>query len=143
MRNCEKFPFKLVVKSALLAAILKNQLFFVSAVVHISPIGSAVRHCACNPLSQNATAHIATVAMNDVICFWGAENVEHFLLFALVCTLSANSTLRRKIQVSKVMVCFSILYFMILQCGCNLTQGILIFTPTSIFDKTFFTVILP
>ena len=41
--KCQKFPLKLVVKSALLAAILKNQLFFVSAIVHISRIGSAVR----------------------------------------------------------------------------------------------------
>ena len=52
----------------MLAAILKNQLLFVSAVVHISRIGSAVRHCACNPLSQNTTAHITTAAMDDVIC---------------------------------------------------------------------------
>ena len=41
---------------------------FVSAVVHISRIGRAVRQCACNPLSQNTTAHITTVAMDDVIC---------------------------------------------------------------------------
>ena len=68
MRKYQKFPLKLVVKSDLLAAILKNQLYFVPAVVHISQIGSAVRHCACNPLFQNTTAHITTVAMDDVIC---------------------------------------------------------------------------
>ena len=50
---------------------------FVPAVVHISRIGSAVRHCACNPLSQNTTAHTTTAAMDDV---WDAEVVEHFLL---------------------------------------------------------------
>ena len=27
-----------------------------------------MRHCACNPLSQNTTAHITTVAMDDVFC---------------------------------------------------------------------------
>ena len=68
MRKWQKFPLRLVVKSDLLAVILKNQLFFVSAVVHISRIGIAVRHCACNPLSQNTTAHITAVAMDDVIC---------------------------------------------------------------------------
>ena len=38
-----------------------------------------VRHCACNPLSQNTTAHITTVAMDDVICL-GHRSHRAFLL---------------------------------------------------------------
>ena len=93
MRKCQKFPLKLVVKSALLAAILKNQLYFVSAVVQISRIRSAVRHCACNPLSQNTTAHITTVAMDDIICL-GCQSHQTFFAFSSYFSrlLSANST---------------------------------------------------
>ena len=63
------------------SALLKNQLFFVSAVVHISRIGSAVRHCACNPLSQNTTARITTVAMDDVVCL-GLRSPRAFFAFS-------------------------------------------------------------
>ena len=100
MRKCQKFPLKLVVKSDLLAAILKSQLYFVSAVVHISRIGSAVRHCACNPLSQNTTAHIFTVVMDDVICL-GRRNRRAFFAFSSYFSrpLSANSTQYKSIRV--------------------------------------------
>ena len=43
---------------------------FVSAVVHISRIGSAVHHCACNPLAQNTSAHITMVVMDDANLKW-------------------------------------------------------------------------
>ena len=93
MRKYQKFPLKLVVKSALLAAILKNQLYFLSAVVQISRIRSAVRQCACNPLSQNMTAHITTVAMDDIICL-GSQSHQAFFAFNSYFSrlLSANST---------------------------------------------------
>ena len=56
----------------MLAPILKNQLgfflLFCTSGCPYFPIGSAVRHCACNPLSQNTIAHITKVAMDDVIC---------------------------------------------------------------------------
>ena len=73
--------------------ILKNQLFFVSAVVPISRIWSAVRHCTCNPLSQNTTAHITTVAMDGVICL-GRRNHRASFAFSLYFSrlLSATST---------------------------------------------------
>ena len=51
------------------------------AVVQISQIGSAVRHCACNPLSQNTTAHITTVAMDDVVCL-GRRSRRAFFAFS-------------------------------------------------------------
>ena len=100
MRKCQKFPLKLVVKSALLAAILKSQLYFVSAVVQISQIRSAVRHCACNPLSQNTTAHITTVAMDDIICL-GRQSDRAFFAFSLYFSqlLSANSTKYKSFRV--------------------------------------------
>ena len=41
----------------------KYRIFIIFALVHSSRIGSAVRLCACNPLFQNTTAHITTVAM--------------------------------------------------------------------------------
>ena len=82
MRKCQKFPLKLVVKSALLAAMLKNQLYFVSAVVQISRIRRAVHHCACNPLFQNTTAHITTVAMDYIISL-GCQSHPAFFAFSL------------------------------------------------------------
>ena len=100
MRKCQKFPLKLVVKSALLAAILKNELFFVSAVVHVSRIGSAVRHCARNPLSQNTTAHTATVTMNDVNCL-GRRSCRASFAFSSYFSrpLSTNSTQYKSFRV--------------------------------------------
>ena len=103
MRKCQKFSFKLVVKSALLGAILKNQLIFVSAVVYISRIGSAVRHCACNPLSQNTIAHITAVAMDYVICL-GRRSRRAFFAFSSFFNrlLSANSTQHRQVFPSRI-----------------------------------------
>ena len=99
-RKCQKLPLKLVVKSALLAAILKNQLYFVSAVVHISLIESALRHCACNPLSQNTTAHITTVAMDDVICLGRQSHRASFAFSSYLSRLiSANSTQYKSFRV--------------------------------------------
>ena len=73
---------------------------FVSAVVHIFRIGSAVRHCACNPLSQNTNAHITTVAMDDVI---GLGRRSHRASFAFGSYFSrliaANSTQYKSFQV--------------------------------------------
>ena len=84
-----------MVKSVLLAAILKNELYFVSAVVHISrTINGAVHHCACNPLSQDTAAHIPTVAEDEVICL-GRQSCRTFLLLvrtSISRLLSANST---------------------------------------------------
>ena len=92
MRKCQKYPLKFVAKSAMLASILKNQLCFVSAIVHISRIGSAVRQCACNPLSQNTTAHITTVALDDVICLGRRSHRASFAFGSYLSQLlSANS----------------------------------------------------
>ena len=80
--------------------ILKNQLYFVSAVVHISRIWSAVCHCACNPLSQNTTAHITTVTMDDIICL-GHRSHRAFFAFSSYFNrlLSANSTQYKSFRV--------------------------------------------
>ena len=92
MRKCQKYPLTFVAKSAMLASILKNQLCFVSAIVHISRIGSAVRQCACNPLSQNTTAHITTVALDDVICLGRRSHRASFAFGSYLSQLlSANS----------------------------------------------------
>ena len=81
MRKCQKFPLKLVVKSALLAAILKNQLYFVSVVIQIFRIRSAVQHCTCNPLSQNTIAHNLLLRLLWMVSFvWDAKVIKHFLL---------------------------------------------------------------
>ena len=52
-----------------------------------------MRHCACNPLSQNTTAHITTVAMDDVICL-GHRSRRAFCAFSSYFSrlLSVNST---------------------------------------------------
>ena len=78
-RKCQKFQLKLVVKSAMLATILKNQLFFVSAVVHIS------------------TAHITTVTMDDVVCLERRSRRASFSYFSQ--PLSANSTQYKSFRV--------------------------------------------
>ena len=51
--------------------------FFVSAVVHISRIGSAVRHCPCNPLTRLLIL-LRLLRMTSFV--WEAEVVEHLLL---------------------------------------------------------------
>ena len=103
MRKCQKFPLKLVVKSALLAAILKNQLYFVSVVIQIFRIRSAVQHCTCNPLSQNTIAHnllLCTVAMDGIICL-GYQSHQAFFAFSSYFSqlLSANSSQYKSTQV--------------------------------------------
>ena len=79
MRKCQKFLLKLVVKSAFLAAILKNQLFLCQRFPYFPNRSAVLCHCACNLLSQNTTAHITTVAMDDVICL-GRRNRRAFML---------------------------------------------------------------
>ena len=64
---------------AMLATILKNQLFFVSAVVHIS------------------TAHITTVTMDDVVCLERRSRRASFSYFSQ--PLSANSTQYKSFRV--------------------------------------------
>ena len=92
-RKCQKLPLKLVVKSAMLAAMLKNQLFFVSAIVHISRIGSTVQRGACNPLFQKMTVPITTIAMDDVICLGRRSRRASFAFSSYFSRLSsANST---------------------------------------------------
>ena len=101
MRKCQKFPLKLVIKSDLLADLLMTQLYFVSAAVHISRIGSAVRHCAGNRLLfQNTTVHITAVALEDVICL-GRRSRRAFFTFSLQFSrlLSANSTQNKSFRV--------------------------------------------
>ena len=102
MRKCQKYPLKFVAKSAMLASILKNQLCFVSAIVHISRIGSAVRQCACNPLSQNTTAHITTVALDDVICLGRRSHRASFAFGSYLSQLlSANSAQYKYVGVAQ------------------------------------------
>ena len=63
-----------------------------SAVIHVSRIGSAERHCAYNPLSQNTTAQITTVAMDDVICLGRRSRRASFAFGSYFSRLlSANS----------------------------------------------------
>ena len=73
---------------------------FVSAVAHISRIGSAVRHCVCNPLSQNTTAHITTVAMDDIVSLGRRSRRASFAFRSHFSRLlSANSTQYKSIRV--------------------------------------------
>ena len=99
MSKCQTFPRKLVVKSAMLAAILKNQPLFCVSGCPYFPIGSVVRQCACNPLSQNTTAHITTVAMNDVICLGRRSHRASFAFSSYFSRpLSTNSTLYKSFR---------------------------------------------
>ena len=83
-----------------LVGVLKNQLFFVSTVVHISRIRSAVGHCTCNPLSQNTAANITADTIDDVICL-GRRSRRAFFAFSSYFNrlLSVNSTQYMPIQV--------------------------------------------
>ena len=57
------------------------------------PAVFCVRHCACYPFSQNTTAHITTVAMDDVVCLGRQSRRASFAFSSYFSRLlSANST---------------------------------------------------
>ena len=81
-----------------------NQLYFVSAVVRISRIGSAMRHFACNPLSKMIAAHITTVAMDDIICVGRRSRRASFASSSYFSRLlSASSTQYKSFRVESKM----------------------------------------
>ena len=59
-----------------------------------------MRHCACDPLSPNTTAHIVTVAMDDIICL-GCQSHRTFFAFSSYFSrlLSVNSTQYKSFRV--------------------------------------------
>ena len=59
-----------------------------------------MRQCACNPLSQNPTAQITRVAMDDVICL-GRQSPRACFAFSSHFSrlLSANSTQYKSFRV--------------------------------------------
>ena len=59
-----------------------------------------MRHCASNPLSKNTTAHIATFAMDDVICLERRSRRAFFAFSSYFSRLlSANYTKYKSLRV--------------------------------------------